>query len=88
MVGLANVLPPPLDLDMPTSRLINNPIYHTYQTRIAALSLFPCVCIKYLPPAWGIATPSTSLPDATEENSGDKEQREWKRRIKMYCMCI
>ncbi|KAJ3570271.1 hypothetical protein NP233_g4512 [Leucocoprinus birnbaumii] len=81
---LSNVLPPPHDYNLPIVKLMNHPTYNVFQAQTAALSLFPSVYVKYLPPTWGVATPSTPQPGATSENSGAKEQREWKRRIKMY----
>lgn len=67
---------------------MNNPSYRAYQEQTATLSLFPFVYVKYIPPVWGVATPSAPEPGATIENSGAKEQREWKRRIKMYRACV
>jgi hypothetical protein len=85
---VANLLPPPHDYNLSIVKLMNHPTYHAYQAQTAALSLFPSVYVKYLPPTWGVATPSTPQPGATTENSGAKEQREWKRRIKMYRACF
>ncbi|XP_006461177.1 hypothetical protein AGABI2DRAFT_192709 [Agaricus bisporus var. bisporus H97] len=83
-VILSNILPPPHDFGLPIVKLMNNPSYRAYQEQTATLSLFPFVYVKYIPPVWGVATPSAPEPGATIENSGAKEQREWKRRIKMY----
>ncbi|KAF5354988.1 hypothetical protein D9756_005382 [Leucocoprinus leucothites] len=81
---LSNILPPPHDFNLPIIKLMNHPTYHAFQAQTAALSLFPSVYVKYLPPTWGVATPSTPQPGAATESSGGKEQREWKRRIRMY----
>jgi len=83
---LANYLPPPHDLALPIVRLMNHPHYQTYQAHTAALSLFPNLCIKYIPPAWNALPPPTPLPGSTTSGEADdKEQRnEWKRRIMMY----
>jgi hypothetical protein len=82
----ANYLPPPHDLALPIVRLMNHPHYQTYQAHIAALSLVPNLCIKYIPPAWNALPPPTPLPGATVSGEAeDKQQRnEWKRRIMMY----
>ncbi|KAF9451948.1 hypothetical protein P691DRAFT_722968 [Macrolepiota fuliginosa MF-IS2] len=81
---LSNLLPPPHDFNLPIVKLMNHPTYNSFQAQTAALSLFPYAYVKYLPPVWGVATPSTPQPGAAMESSGAKEQREWKRRIKMY----
>lgn len=82
----ANVLPPPHDLDIPIVRLITHPSYRTFQSQVAALSLIPNVHIKFLPPSWNAATPSTppGNPQASAEDQSSKQKKEWKRRIKMY----
>jgi len=84
---LTNYLPPPHDLALPIERLMNHSHYQTYQTHIAALSLVPSLCIKYIPPAWNAAPPPTPLPgmEVSSTEAEDKQQRnEWKRRIRMY----
>ena len=65
---------------------MNHPHYQTYQAHTAALSLFPNLCIKYIPPAWNALPPPTPVPGATTSGEADdKDQRnEWKRRIMMY----
>jgi len=81
---LSNFLPPPHDSDLQLVQLMNHARYRSFQAHTAALSLFPSIHIKYLPPAWDqVATPS-NLQSGSTENSGVREQREWKRRIKMY----
>lgn len=86
--SLANILPPPHSLTLPIVKLLTHPTYRAYQDRLATLSLFPNVRIKFLPPMWDAPTPSTPLPDATRTGDSDskdsKEKKEWKRRIKMY----
>jgi|ERR1700722_19615493 len=41
---------------------MNHPTYRAYQVQTAALSLFPNVYIKFLPPAWNSPTPATPAP--------------------------
>ncbi|KAE9411358.1 hypothetical protein BT96DRAFT_1011188 [Gymnopus androsaceus JB14] len=82
---LSNLLPPPNDLELPIVKLMNHPTYRKFQSQIAALSLFPQVVIKYLPPSWDVATPPTpSILVASPINDATKQKKEWKRRIKMY----
>src|SRR5262245_43549826 len=64
---------------------MNHPSYRAYQSHTAALSLFPNLYVKFLPPDWNAPTPPT--PPAVAPVDGDKdskEKKEWKRRIKMY----
>ncbi|KAM6502187.1 hypothetical protein JOM56_002164 [Amanita muscaria] len=85
-IVITNYLPPPHDLALPIERLMNHSHYQTYQAHIAALSLIPSLCIKYIPPAWNAPPPPTPFPGAMSSNDAeDKQQRnEWKRRIRMY----
>jgi len=76
----ANILPPPHNLDLPIVKLLSHPIYNSYQTHIATLSLFPRVYLSYVPPAWNAPTPP--IPQDAAVTS--KEKKEWKRRIKMF----
>jgi hypothetical protein len=76
----ANVLPPPNGLELQLVKLISHPTYRAYQSHIAALSLFPNLYIKLLPPNWNAPTPSAHDPD-------EREAKEWKRRIRMYSAC-
>jgi hypothetical protein len=64
-------------------KLLTHPFYHSYQSHVATLSLFPRVYLSYIPPVWNAATPPTPISghDATVAS---KEKKEWKRRIKMY----
>jgi len=80
---LSNILPPPHDLELPIVKLLTHPTYRSYQSHVAALSLFPNLYLKFLPPAWNAPTPA-SPPPGLEPKSGDREKKEWKRRIKMY----
>lgn len=80
---LSNILPPPHDLELPIVKLLTHPTYQTYQAHIAALSLFPNLYVKFLPPAWNAPTPPTP-PAGKELVANEKEKKEWKRRIKMY----
>jgi len=80
---LSNFLPPSQNFDFPIVKLMSHASYRSFQAQTATLSLFPSIRIKYLPPAWDVSTPSALQPGSTE-SSGVKEQREWKRRIKMY----
>ena len=82
----ANILPPPHDLDLPIVKLMNHPEYLAFQSQIAALSLFPNVYIKFLPPSWDAPTPQTPYPGSPVEEAEVRILKEWKRRIKMYCM--
>jgi hypothetical protein len=77
-VVLSNVLPPPADSTLSMVKLMNHPSYRAYQSHIAALSLFPNLYVKFLPPAWNAPTPTADVSE------GSKETHEWKRRIKMY----
>jgi hypothetical protein len=81
---LSNILPPPHDLDLPIVKLMNHPTYLAFQSRIAVLSLFPNVYVKFLPPSWDAPTPQTPFPGSPIEPADVQQQREWKRRIKMY----
>ena len=55
---------------------------------MAALSLYPGLHIKFIPPAWDAPTPSgdasTSTPIDDPVSIDGKDKREWKRRVKMY----
>lgn len=82
---IANLLPPPNDLELPIVKLMNHPVYRKFQAQIAALSLFPQVSIKYLPPSWDVETPPTPSIMVASPIDDNKQKKEWKRRIKMYC---
>lgn len=84
---IANVLPPPHDLELPIVKLLSHPTYQAYQSHIATLSLFPRVYLSYVPPTWNAPTPPTPLLDR-DESTPSKEKKEWKRRIKMYCKLL
>ena len=77
--GTANILPPPRSLEIKTVKLLTDPVYLSYQSHTATLSLMTSVYVKYAPPAWG----PVPRPNSDEEN----DSTEWKRRIKMYCTC-
>jgi hypothetical protein len=82
-IVLSNILPPPHDLVLPIVKLLTHPTYQSYQSHIATLSFFPRVYLSYVPPTWNAPTPPT--PGAGQEApTASKEQKEWKRRIKMY----
>ncbi|KAH9176611.1 hypothetical protein EDB89DRAFT_2112590 [Lactarius sanguifluus] len=81
---LSNILPPPHDLVLPIVKLLTHPTYQSYQSQIATLSLIPRVHLSYVPPTWNAPTPPTPVP-GQEAPTASKEQKEWKRRIKMYC---
>ncbi|EDR09065.1 uncharacterized protein LACBIDRAFT_296283 [Laccaria bicolor S238N-H82] len=83
-IVLSNILPPPHDLDLPIVKLMNHPEYLAFQSQIAALSLFPNVYIKFLPPSWDAPTPQTPYPGSPVEEAEVRILKEWKRRIKMY----
>lgn len=80
---LSNFLPPPHDIVLPIVKLLTHPTYQSYQSQIATLSLFPRVYLSYVPPTWNAPTPPTPVP-GQEAPISSKEQKEWKRRIKMY----
>ncbi|KAJ3806483.1 hypothetical protein F5876DRAFT_91051 [Lentinula aff. lateritia] len=81
---ISNLLPPPNDLELPIVKLMNHPVYRKFQAQIAALSLFPQVSIKYLPPSWDVETPPTPSVMVASPIDDNKQKKEWKRRIKMY----
>ncbi|KAJ4483305.1 hypothetical protein J3R30DRAFT_3284080 [Lentinula aciculospora] len=81
---LSNLLPPPNDLELPIVKLMNHPVYRRFQAQIAALSLFPQISIKYLPPSWDVETPPTPSVMVASPIDENKQKKEWKRRIKMY----
>jgi hypothetical protein len=83
-IVLSNILPPPHNLTLPIVQLMNHPTYRDYQAHTAALSLFPKLYVKFLPPTWNAPTPPTPTPNASFENMENKDKKEWKRRIKMY----
>jgi len=83
-IVLSNILPPPHDLDLPIVKLMNHPTYLAFQSRVAVLSLFPNVYVKFLPPSWDAPTPQTPFPGSPIESADVQQQQEWKRRIKMY----
>lgn len=82
-IVLSNILPPPHDLELPIVKLMNHPTYLAFQSQVAALSLFPEVYIKFLPPSWDAPTPPTPSVEIAEVTD-TQTKKEWKRRIKMY----
>lgn len=90
-VILSNLLPPPDDFSLPIVKLLSHPTYQAYQSRMAALSLYADVIVKFQPPMWDTATPPTPAPPGMDSASSERsfqkdtsEKKEWKRRIKMY----
>lgn len=77
-IVLSNVLPAPLDLELPLVKLLTHPVYRNFQNYTSTISLFPNVFLKFAPPSW-----SQPIPSAGDAESG-KHKQEWKRRIKMY----
>ena len=85
-------MPPPDDLTLPIVKLLTDPLYRSYQSHTASLSLFANLFVNFLPPAWGAPTPPTPPPPPSESEEAaekaarleSKEAAEWKRRIKMY----
>ncbi|KAG5648527.1 hypothetical protein DXG03_003138 [Asterophora parasitica] len=82
-IVLSNILPPPHDLELPIVKLMNHPTYLAFQSQVAALSLFPDVYVKFLPPSWDAPTPPTPSAEVADR-SDTQQKKEWKRRIKMY----
>ncbi|KAF8482752.1 hypothetical protein DFH94DRAFT_729402 [Russula ochroleuca] len=83
LIILSNILPPTHDLDIPIVKLLTHPFYHSYQSHVATLSLFPRVYLSYIPPVWNATTPPTPI-SGQDATVASKEKKEWKRRIKMY----
>ncbi|KAF9263240.1 hypothetical protein L218DRAFT_336969 [Marasmius fiardii PR-910] len=82
---LSNLLPPPHQLELPIVKLMNHPTYRAFQAQVAALSLYPQLYIKYLPPSWGpVPTASADSTLGPEGGNENRQQKEWKRRIKMF----
>jgi len=81
---LSNILPPPHDLELPIVKLMNHPTYLAFQSQVAALSLFPEVYIKFLPPSWDAPIPPTPSEETGVIITDTQQKKEWKRRIKMY----
>lgn len=91
---VANLLPPPGALAVPTVKLLAHPMYLAYQARIASLSFSQNVYLKYLPPDWNTPTPTSPLPGAQPADPegsirdlDSEAKKEWKRRAKMYRAC-
>jgi hypothetical protein len=83
----ANLLPPPNGLQLPIVKLMNHPTYHRYQAHVAALSLFPNLYVKFLPPNWGASVPQSTPTHGLVQSPQEPENKsaaEWKRRIRMY----
>ncbi|EGO00008.1 hypothetical protein SERLA73DRAFT_52686 [Serpula lacrymans var. lacrymans S7.3] len=83
-IVLSNVLPPPHDLDLHIVTLMKHPTYRMYQAHTAALSLFPNLHVKFIPPLWNATTPPTPHVAPKAEIPDTEDKQEWKRRIKMY----
>jgi len=93
---ISSMLPPPHDLSLSIVKLLKHPTYRSFQSQTAALSLFPQLYIKFLPPMWDAPTPATPSTTAAESDANadanpdassdpaSKQVREWKRRVKMY----
>ncbi|KAK7005603.1 hypothetical protein R3P38DRAFT_2556195 [Favolaschia claudopus] len=81
---LSSMLPPPHDLSLSIVKLMKHPTYRSFQSQTAALSLFPELYIKFLPPMWDAPTPTTPITTATASEADAKQLKEWKRRVKMY----
>ncbi|KZW00304.1 hypothetical protein EXIGLDRAFT_745760 [Exidia glandulosa HHB12029] len=87
-IVLSNVLPAPLDLELPLVKLLTHPQYRNFQNYTSTISLIPNVHLKFAPPKWNAPIPSAST-STTSDNGGesavpDSGKKEWKRRIKMY----
>ncbi|KAF7361806.1 hypothetical protein MVEN_00524800 [Mycena venus] len=82
---ISSMLPPPHDLSLSIVKLMKHPSYRSFQSQTAALSLFPELHIKFLPPMWDAPTPATPLTTtAAASEANAKQLKEWKRRVKMY----
>ncbi|KAJ7076395.1 hypothetical protein B0H15DRAFT_790678 [Mycena belliarum] len=82
-IVLSSMLPPPHDLSLSIVKLMKHPTYRAFQSQTAALSLFPELYIKFLPPSWDAPTPATPTGVASDD-ANSKQRTEWKRRVKMY----
>ncbi|KAJ6594003.1 hypothetical protein B0H19DRAFT_1246721 [Mycena capillaripes] len=80
---ISSMLPPPHDLSLSIVKLMKHPTYRAFQSQTAALSLFPELYVKFLPPMWDAPTPATPTSSAAS-NADSKQLNEWKRRVKMY----
>jgi len=77
-IVISNLLPPPVESEVPTQQLVTDPGYLAYQSHIASLSLHKNTYLALLPPVW-------SLEGLTENGfTGANERSDWKRRIKLY----
>ncbi|KAJ7178428.1 hypothetical protein C8R43DRAFT_973391 [Mycena crocata] len=83
---ISSVLPPPHDLSLSIVKLMKHPTYRAFQSQTAALSLFPELYIKFLPPTWEAPTPATPSDPTSgaSDDANSKQLKEWKRRVKMY----
>ncbi|KAJ7446161.1 hypothetical protein B0H11DRAFT_2085314 [Mycena galericulata] len=83
---ISSLLPPPHDLSLSIVKLMKHPTYRAFQSQIAALSLFPELYVKFLPPSWDEPTPATPTDPThvTSDDTSSKQVKEWKRRVKMY----
>ncbi|KAJ7251531.1 hypothetical protein B0H12DRAFT_1119421 [Mycena haematopus] len=81
---ISGMLPPPHDLSLSIVKLMKHPTYRSFQSQTAALSLFPDLYIKFLPPMWDAPTPATPSTTTAVSDANSKQAKEWKRRIKMY----
>lgn len=79
-----NWLPPPHDVSLSIVKLLKHPTYRDFQSQTAALSLFPDVHIKYLPPPWEAQVPMTPITSGGADDDVSRQLREAKRRIKMF----
>ncbi|KAJ6499994.1 hypothetical protein C8R47DRAFT_1109969 [Mycena vitilis] len=80
---ISSMLPPPHDLSLSIVKLMKHPTYRSFQSQTAALSLFPDLYVKFLPPMWDAPTPATPSSSSASDASS-KQLNEWKRRVKMY----
>jgi hypothetical protein len=81
-IVLTNILPPPVDLNMPVVTMMNHPTYMTYRQRVTLLSLFENVHVKLLPPTW------ISVESANSEGGGRTREKEWKDILKLFIVPV
>ncbi|KAG1716640.1 hypothetical protein ID866_518 [Astraeus odoratus] len=72
-IVLSNVFPPPLDFHQPIVKVMKQPDYLQYQSRVSSLSLFENLYLKITPPV-----------RETPGSESTVHLKEWKGRLKLY----